>query len=371
MNCLISSEKSVQNRSQAANLLSIFFGLVIVMILLHSTTSNMQQQLFVFGQNDTSSKIYIPSTMSQTAQKMLGNITTQMPEFVTPEANDLKGWEKMNQQISAISTVQSQSLVNSFESNITSTKLGNVKVLDIKPKNWMDNEKILVYVHGGGYTILGANSTLSNSVTMANATGLRIISIDYSLAPSSKWNQTTSEVVSVIKAMKEHGNSLDNIAIYGDSAGGGLVAGSVLKMRDEGIGIPSAIVLWSPWTDVSISGDTYLTLKNADPFISETMLKNMGGAYANIKDQKNPNVSPVYGNFAKGFPPTLIQVGTKEVLLSDSVRLYQALDQAGIPVKLDVYEGMPHVFQTSLNNTVESNVAISKTVEFLREYLRY
>ena len=101
------------------------------------------------------------------------------------------------------------------------------------------------------------------------------------------------------------------------------------------------------------------------------MLKNMGDAYANLTDQKNPYVSPVYGNFTKGFPPTMIQVGTKEVLLSDSVRLYQSLDQADIPVKLDVYEGMPHVFQTSLNDTTESTLAISKTVEFIKEYLNY
>ena len=164
-----------------------------------------------------------------------------MPEFVTPEANDLEGWEKLNKQISTMSTAQSQSFVDSFESNITSTKLGNVNVLDIKPANWTDNGKILIYVHGGGYTILGANSTLNNSVPMANATGLRVMSIDYSLAPSSNWNQITSEVVSVIQALKDKGYSLDNIAMYGDSAGGGLVASSVLKMRDEGIGIPSAI----------------------------------------------------------------------------------------------------------------------------------
>ena len=209
-----------------------------------------------------------------------------------------------------------------------------MNVLDIKPANWTDNGKILVYVHGGGYTILGANSTLNNSVPMANATGLRVISIDYSLAPSSKWNQITSEVVSVIQALKDKGYSLDDIAMYGDSAGGGLVASSVLKMRDEGIGIPSAIVLWSPWTDVSRTGDTYSTLKRADPFISEIMLKNMGDAYADLADQKNPYVSPVYGNFTKGFPPTMIQVGTKEILLSDSVNLYRSLDQAEYSSKI-------------------------------------
>lgn len=142
-------------------------------------------------------------------------------------------------------------------------------------------------------------------------------------------------------------------------------------MRDEGIGIPAAIALGSPGTDISGVGDTYATLKNADPFINEAMLKSMSRAYANVMDQKNPYVTPVYGNFSNGFPPTLIQVGTKEILLSDSVRLYQGLDQADIPVKLDLYEGMPHVFQTTLFKTPESSQAMSKTRKFLKEYLYY
>ena len=159
--------------------------------------------------------------------------------------------------------------------------------------------------------------------------------------------------------------------MYGDSAGGGLAAGSVLKMLDEGVGMPAALVLWSPWTDLTRVGDTFFTLGEADPLIPNDLWKNSAGAYANPSDQKNPYVSPAYGNFSNGFPPTLIQGGTKEMLLSDFVRLYQALDQAGNPVKLDIYEGMPHVFQTFLQNTTESNIAISKTSDFLKEHLNY
>jgi epsilon-lactone hydrolase len=342
-------------------------------LFLYSEFLNIQQHNIAFSQeeNSSNSTITIPTTISKEAQYALRNITSQMPEFVTPGPNDLKGWEELNKQVSSMSIAQSQSIVDSYGANITSTKLGDVNVLDIKPKDWIENDKILIYVHGGGYTILGANSTLTSSVPMANVTGLRVISVDYALAPSAKWSEITSEVVSVIKAMKNQGYSLDNIAMYGDSAGGGLVASSVLKMRDEGIGVPAAIALWSPWTDVSVDGDTYSTLKNADPFVPESMLKNMGGAYANVTDQKIPYVSPVYGNFTDGYSPTLIQVGTKEILLSDAVRLYQALDQADIPVKLDIYEGMPHVFQTTLYKTPESSLAILKTSEFLKEFLNH
>ncbi len=87
--------------------------------------------------------------------------------------------------------------------------------------------------------------------------------------------------------------------------------------------------------------------------------------------KKKPYASLVYGNFAKGFPPTMIQLGTKEILLSDSVNLYRALDQASIPFRWNIYDGMPHVFQVSLNNSTESTLVISKTIEFIKGYLNY
>jgi hypothetical protein len=265
--------------------------------LLLSYLFSMSSQSFIFVQaqnltnvtqaNISDSMIYIPPTISKGAQDILKSLTTNLPTFVTPSSDDLRGWQELN----------------------------------------------------------------------------------YGLARFSKWNQTTDQVVSVIK---DQGYSLDNIAMYGDSAGGGLIAGSVLKMRDEGVGLPAALVLWSPWTDLTGIGDTYFTLKNAEPFLSvDSMLKNMADAYANPSDQKNQYVSAAYGNFSNGFPPTLIQGGTKEMLLSDFVRLYQALDLAGVPVKLDIYEGMPHAFQTFFHNTTESNIAISKTNDFLKEYLNY
>jgi epsilon-lactone hydrolase len=115
----------------------------------------------------------------------------------------------------------------------------------------------------------------------------------------------------------------------------------VLKMRDQGLGMPAAAVLVSPWLDVTPSGDTETTLRYADPnLLYEKHGKQAAAAFADPGDQKDPYVSPVYGDYSTGFPPTLIQGGLKETLLSGFVRLYQALDVAGVPVKLDLYEGM-------------------------------
>jgi monoterpene epsilon-lactone hydrolase len=139
-------------------------------------------------------------------------------------------------------------------------------------------------------------------------------------------------------------------------------------MGDTRVGMPAVVVVFSPNTDLTLSGDTVFTLRNADPVLDVNATRKLIAAYANASDQKIPYASPIYCNFSKGFPPTLIQVGTKEILLSDSVRLYQALDQAGIPVKLDVYEGMTHVFQ-GLADIPESKIAISKVKGFLNKYL--
>ncbi|HZA64710.1 MAG TPA: alpha/beta hydrolase [Nitrososphaeraceae archaeon] len=324
------------------------------------------------AQNDTH-QIYIPTTISKEAQEELRKIPSN-PFDLSPGPDDLIGWKKLYQEMESMDFFCSQSIKDLYQPNITETKLGGVKVLDIKPKNWHDNGKVLVYTHGGAYTLLSANSSLSSSILAADATSLRVISIDYTVAPFSKWNQTTDQVISVIQALKDHqGYSLDDIAIYGDSAGGGLAAGSVLKMRDGGMGMPAAVVLWSPWTDVTQNGDTYFTLKDADPLLRnhQQFMKNSADAYANPIDQENPYVSPVYGNFSKGFPPTLIQGGTKEMFVSDFVRLYQGLDQADVPVKLDIYEGMPHVFQYILIKTPESTISLSKMNDFLRAYLDY
>jgi len=318
-------------------------------------------------------QLHIPTTISKEAQELMRLFNMDPFDYELPDPNDPDELKKFSGEIESLGLKVSQSTRDLFSPNITETRLGGLNVLDIKPKNWKDNGKVLVYTHGGGNWLLSAQSTLSNSVLAANSTGLRVISLDYPLAPFSKWDQTTDEVMNAIRALlSQEGYSHEDIAIYGDSAGGGLAVASVLKMRDNGIGMPAAVVLWSPRVDLSQRGDTYFTLSHADIYLKGKPAPNRTAhPYASVKDLKNPYVSPVYGNFSKGFPPTLIQGGTKEFLLSDFVRLYQALDQAKVEVKLDVYEGMPHVFQSLFSNTTESDIALSKMNDFLRLHLDY
>lgn len=148
-----------------------------------------------------------------------------------------------------------------------------------------------------------------------------------------------------------------------------LASTSVLRLRNEGLGMPAAVVLYSPMADVSTPGDSFTTLAHAEPmYLLDLHIRSALDSYAAPKDQKNPYVSAVYGDYAKGYPPTLIQVGTKELILSGPVRLYQAMDSAGVNVKLDVYEAMPHVFQ-AIPGVPEAEIALGKVNKFLKQHL--
>ena len=257
-----------------------------------------------------------------------------------------------------------------YQPSIEATEIGGVPVLDIKPKDWQDNGNVLVYGHCGGYVLFSARSSLNATAPVADLTGLRVISIDYTLAPVARWEQVTDQAAAVLQGLVSAGYRPQDIAVYGDSAGGGLMAAAVLKMRDRGLGMPAAVVLWSPGVDLTDRGDTFTTLAHADPtVVYERYVKVANAAYADPSDWRNPYVSPVYADFSRGFPPTLIQGGTKETLLSGFIRLYRALDMAGVPATLDLYEGMPHVFQHMLADAPEARIALGKMRTFLDDHL--
>lgn len=311
-----------------------------------------------------------PNTVSPEAAKYLKTLKGPATRPLAPAPDDLDGWRQLQDKREAEAKPRVEAFFNRYEPTIVQRKIGGVRVLDIKPKDWKDNGKALVYAHGGAYTTFSASSTLPSALVAADATGLRVISIDYTLAPQAKWPKVIDEVVAVFQGLAKEGLPAKKLGFYGDSAGGGLVAGATLKMRDMDLEMPAALVLWSPWSDLAEAGDSFLTLKDAEPtYTYEKHLKNAAAAYADPKDHKNPYVSPVHGDYDKGFPPTLIQGGTREIFLSLFVRHYRAIDSAGQTAVLDLYEGMPHVFQSRLADAPEGRAALGKMKAFLERHL--
>jgi monoterpene epsilon-lactone hydrolase len=248
--------------------------------------------------------------------------------------------------------------------------LAGVNVVEATPLHYQDDRTVLLHVHGGGFVMGSAKSSLGSDILMAMATGKRIISIDYTVAPRGDWRTVTDQVVAVYQAVLAQGYSPQSIGLFGDSAGGNIVPASVLKLRDRGLPLPGALVLLSPCVDLHLNGDTETTLREADPALDFALNKAFLAAYAPADQLNNPYVSPIYGDFTKGFPPVLIQVGTKELLLSDAVRLYQALKVAGDTAELDVYEGMSHVFQAYMTGTPEQRAAYAEAKRWWSSHLK-
>jgi epsilon-lactone hydrolase len=323
-----------------------------------------------FPANMSGDDFHAPATISPEAQAALAGFRRAERSAALPLPTDAEGWKQVQAQVEKKREAANAKVVEFYRPQIQERKLGGVPVLDIRPQGWTDSRRVLVYAHGGAYTMYSARSRLMSAVPMAHDTGLRVIAVDYTLAPHAQWPEVTDQVVAVLQALKADGREWSDIVIYGESAGGGLAAGSVLKMRDKGLGMPAAVVLWSPWSDITDTGDTYQTLQEADPLLYyPENLQHCAAAYAQPADQKNPYVSPVYGDYNKGFAPTLIQAGTKEIFLSNAVRHYQALDTAGIPAKLDLYEGMWHIFQVFNHELPESKLARRKVRAFLEQHL--
>lgn len=336
-----------------------FRGALVALAMLTSAPANAEDQIRLNS---------IPLTISKEAQKELAAIyASRAYARVFPDADDLDGWKATHDAAEETSRPANDKAVADNKVTVTELTLGGVPVLDIRPEGWEDDGKVLVYTHGGAYTLFSARTTMRTAAPMARVTGRRIISVDYTTSPFARWDVIQEQVLSVFRALQEQGYEMQDLAIYGDSAGGGLAASTVLNLRDQGMGLPAAVVLLSPWVDISDAGDTIQTLGYTDPSLNYGLtLATSAEAYAGGLNLKDPRVSPVYGDFTKGFSPALITDGTKVIFLSASVRLYQALEAAGQVAKLDIYEGMWHVFQQ--NPTPETEVSFSKIKVFLDQH---
>lgn len=312
----------------------------------------------------------LPDTISPEAKAVIEFLQSAgLKQLKGPAPDDIAGWKALHDAQEKALEAPNKAVLDQLGATVTDAVIGGVPVLDIRPKGWTDDGRVIVYIHGGAFTLFSARSMAGLGALVANAAGMRMLSIDYTNPPAAQWDTVQAQVDAVLKGIVAQGTPIDRVALFGDSAGGNLVIRAVLKLRDEGAGLPAAVLLFSPWADLSNSGDTAITLPEADPTLSYGgLLANSARAYAGELDLKDPRVSPLYANFAKGFPPALIQDGTRTILLSDSVRTYRALKAAGQDAVIDLYEGMWHIFQGA--PAPEAAEALASAGAFLRQRLQ-
>jgi acetyl esterase/lipase len=315
---------------------------------------------------------YIPPTISPQARAIY--------EKLLPIAAAHRAKEKIPHTLAEFDARHDADIARTVPAALAAAKAGNVavrelmlagvNVVEATPPHYRDDHTLLLHVHGGGFVLGSAKSSLGADVLMALATDKRVISIDYTVAPRGNWRTVTDQVVAVYQAVLAQGYSARSIGLFGDSAGGNIVAASVFKLRDRGLPLPGALVLLSPCVDFHLNGDTETTLREADPVLDFALNQAFLATYAAPDQWNNPYVSPIHGDFSKGYPPVLIQAGTKELLLSDAVRLYQAVKIAGGTAELDVYEGMAHVFQAYMTGTPEQAAAYAEANRWWSSHLK-
>ena len=228
-----------------------------------------------------------------------------------------------------------------------SLKKARINELDVE---WLAHEsaadeKVILYLHGGGYVsgTLGMYHQLCS--TLSKISGARVLMPEYRLAPNYPFPAALEDALSVYDWLLREGISAENIFIAGDSAGGGLTLATTLALRDEGRPLPAGIICLSPWTDLTFSGPSHETNAEKSVILHPDNLHLWTEAYIAFADPRTPHISPAFADMAN-FPPMLIQVGSDEVLLDDARMVAERAKSAGVDMTLTIYKKMWHVWQT-------------------------
>ncbi len=208
------------------------------------------------------------------------------------------------------------------------------------------NEGVFVFFHGGGYYRSSAEASRRIGSNLSASCGCRCLTVDYRLAPEHPFPAAVDDAYSAYQWVLKQGVTPKQIVVGGSSAGGGLAAALLAKLKMEGEGQPAAAVLLSPWTDLTQSAATYASNQDSDPSISKVYLDRMAGLYLNGVDPKNPLASPVYSDL-EGLPPILVQVGKSETMLGDAEAYANKARHCGVQVDFQAYDEVPHAWHNS------------------------
>ena len=229
-----------------------------------------------------------------------------------------------------------------------------------------DTKRVIMYVHGGGYVIGSLTSHRALVAELARAGNCQALAVDYRLAPEHVFPAAVEDSIAAYQWLCSSGYEPSNIVIAGDSAGGGLTAGTLVGLKDAGLSLPAAGVCISPWADMEATGETYQTRKDIDPMVSQALIKPMGETYIGKGDFRAPTASPIYADLS-GLPPLLIQVGSAEVLYSDAETLANNAKAAGVEVTLEEWTDMIHVWHLFFEQLTDGRKAIARIGEFVKE----
>jgi acetyl esterase/lipase len=237
------------------------------------------------------------------------------------------------------------------------------------PAEWVTapgaGSRVVLYLHGGGYVVGSVNTHRDLAGRLSRAAGARVLVLDYRLAPEHPFPAAVDDALAAYRWLLSDGRVPTDVAIGGDSAGGGLTLATLVALRDAGLPLPAAGVCLSPWTDLAGTGESLRTKAAVDPMVQWSRLAQMADAYLAGQDARTPLASPLYADL-RDLPPLLIQVGTAETLLDDATRIAERAQAAGVDVTLEPWDDMIHVFQAFAGLLPEGQQAVERIGAFIR-----
>jgi acetyl esterase/lipase len=307
----------------------------------------------------------VPTTVSPEMQALIGAPLSANWNVVPKSAEEWKtisagsagrGLPALREKFS----VTSESLtVNGVQAYLVTPQV-------IPPEN---RNRLLVHVHGGCYVLQGGEAATTEAIYMAGFGHFKVLSIDYRRPPEFPYPAALDDGIAVWKGALKMADP-KNMAIFGTSAGGALTLSMVLRAKQEQLPLPGAIAPGTPMSDLTKTGDSFYTNFMVDNVLvgSDGRCDAMARLYANGHDLKDPMLSPVYGDM-HGFPPTLLTTGTRDLLLSNTVRVHRKLRQAGVEAELHVYEGQSHAHYMRSSTAPETREAFEEIARFFDKHL--
>jgi epsilon-lactone hydrolase len=241
------------------------------------------------------------------------------------------------------------------------------------PAEWVEwpgapEDSAILYFHGGGYVFGDPDSHRDIAWRLGREAGSKVLVVDYRLAPENRFPAALDDATLSYRWLLEQGIAPDRIAVAGDSAGGGLAVALMVNLKNFGVALPKAAVLMSPWVDLAMTGSSMSGNARSDAMLSPEALSIFASYYLGDTNPKAPLASPLFADLA-GLPPTLVLVGSTEVLLSDSETLVEKINATGGNARLSVWPKMPHVFPILAAIIPEGKKAVLDMAEFLRIHL--
>ncbi len=253
------------------------------------------------------------------------------------------------------------------EVTVTAAALGGVPTAEITVDE-MEPRHVVLYFHGGVYVMGDAFLAADLASQVGRRTDAKVISVDYRLAPEDPYPAAVDDARAAYKALLRSGIAPSDIALAGESAGGGLVIATLVNAREHGLPLPAAAFVMSPYADLTLAGTTMESKREVDPLLSRELLQARVPDYTSGQDAALGLISPLFADLS-GLPPLIIQAGTHEVLLDDAVRLAGQAATADVEITLDITPGVPHVFQAYHAILDEAAAALDRAGQLLSAHL--